>query len=99
MPARVKVRDFVSCRFQLSLQIENFRARFRIKIRRPPRRTPYNCSIRLRSRYGATGKAPTSKRAPGISVLTSSVSGVGLGYVRSITEVIAEAGITKKGEE
>ena len=34
MPPRVEMRDFVARRFQLSLQIENFRARFRIKIRR-----------------------------------------------------------------
>jgi len=37
VPARVKVRDFVSGRFQLRLQIENFRARFPIKIRRSKR--------------------------------------------------------------
>ena len=34
MPPRVEVRDFVSRRFQLLLQIGNLRARFRIKIRR-----------------------------------------------------------------
>ena len=33
MPARVEVRDFVARRFQLRFQIENLRARFRIKIR------------------------------------------------------------------
>ena len=33
MPPRVEVRDFVSGRFQLGFQIENLRARFRIKIR------------------------------------------------------------------
>ena len=33
MPARVEVRDFVSRRFQLRFQVENLRARFRIKIR------------------------------------------------------------------
>jgi hypothetical protein len=27
MPARVEMRDFVACRFQLSFQIENLRAR------------------------------------------------------------------------
>jgi hypothetical protein len=33
VPSGVKVRDFVARCFQLSLQIENFLARFRIKIR------------------------------------------------------------------
>jgi hypothetical protein len=33
MPPRVEVRDFVARRFQLSFQIENLRARFRIEIR------------------------------------------------------------------
>ena len=37
MPPRVEVRDFVACRFQLRLQLENLRARFRIKIRRRKR--------------------------------------------------------------
>ena len=37
VPACVEVRDFVSCRFQSSLQIENLRARFRIKIGRGKR--------------------------------------------------------------
>ena len=37
VPPRVEVRDFVSRRFQLSFQIENLRARFRIKIRRGKR--------------------------------------------------------------
>ena len=37
MPPRVEVRDFVACRFQLRLQLENLRARFRIKIRRGKR--------------------------------------------------------------
>src|SRR5437763_8536973 len=37
VPARVEVRDFVARRFQSSLQIENLRARFRIKIRRGKR--------------------------------------------------------------
>src|SRR6266496_3624159 len=34
VPPRVEARDFVACRFQLRLQLENLRARFRIKIRR-----------------------------------------------------------------
>ena len=34
LPAREEMRDFVACRFQLRLQLENLRARFRIKIRR-----------------------------------------------------------------
>jgi len=34
VPARVEVRDFVTRGFQLSFQIEDFRTRFRIKIRR-----------------------------------------------------------------
>jgi hypothetical protein len=34
VPPRVEKGDFVSRGFQLSLQIENLRARFRIKIRR-----------------------------------------------------------------
>ena len=34
MPTRVEVRDFVACGFQLSFQIKNLRARFRVKIRR-----------------------------------------------------------------
>ena len=33
MPARVEVRDFVAGGFQLSFQIENLRAWFRIKVR------------------------------------------------------------------
>src|SRR6266550_7312079 len=37
VPPRVEVRDLVSRRFQLRLQIENLRARFRIKIRRGKR--------------------------------------------------------------
>jgi hypothetical protein len=37
LPTRVEVRDFVSRRFQLSLQLENLRARFRIKIWRGKR--------------------------------------------------------------
>ena len=37
VPPRVEVRDFVACRFQLRLQLENLRARFRIKIRRGKR--------------------------------------------------------------
>jgi hypothetical protein len=37
VPARVEVRDFVAGDFQLRLQIENLRARFRIKIRRGKR--------------------------------------------------------------
>ncbi len=37
VPPRVEVRDFVARRFQLRLQLENFRARFRIEIRRGKR--------------------------------------------------------------
>jgi hypothetical protein len=34
VPARVEVCDFVARRFQLRFQVENLRARFRVKIRR-----------------------------------------------------------------
>ena len=34
VPSRVEMRDLVLGRFQLGFQIENLRARFRIKIRR-----------------------------------------------------------------
>ena len=44
MPTRVEVRDFVARRFQLSFQIENLRARFRIKIRRG------KCGLQIRHR-------------------------------------------------
>ena len=37
LPPGVEVRDFVACRFQLRLQLEDLRARFRIKIRRGKR--------------------------------------------------------------
>ena len=63
LPPRVEVRDFVARRFQLSLQLENLRARFRIKIRRGKRGLQIRHGSRPDLKSTASGNLDRFKRS------------------------------------